>query len=88
MDPLLYWIIVGVIAGLLAKSAVPGEGPGGCLGDLVTGIIGAFIGGWLFKNFLGHTYGGPIGSTAVAFVGAVVFLLILRAITGRRYVEP
>jgi uncharacterized membrane protein YeaQ/YmgE (transglycosylase-associated protein family) len=85
MDPILIWIIVGVVAGLLAKSVVPGEGPTGCLGDLVTGIIGAFVGGWLFKTFLGHTYGGPIGTTAVAFVGAVVFLLILRAITGRRY---
>jgi uncharacterized membrane protein YeaQ/YmgE (transglycosylase-associated protein family) len=85
METLLFWIIVGIIAGLLAKSVVPGEAPAGLLGDLVTGIIGAFVGGWLFKAFLGYTYGGWVGGTIVAFIGAVVFLLLLRAITGRRY---
>jgi uncharacterized membrane protein YeaQ/YmgE (transglycosylase-associated protein family) len=85
MDPLLYWLIVGIIAGLLAKSVVPGEGPSGLLGDLVTGIIGALLGGWMFRAFLGYTYGGWIGSTVVAFIGAVIFLLLLRAITTTRY---
>ena len=77
---LLFWIIVGIIAGALAKSAVPGEGPGGILGDLVTGIVGAILGGWIFQALMGHSYAGWIGSTIVAFVGAVVLLLILRAI--------
>lgn len=84
MEYLLFWIIVGIVAGLLAKMVVPGEGPGGILGDLIVGVIGAFLGGWLFKTFLGHSYSGWVGSTAVAFVGAVVLLVILRAITGRR----
>ena len=80
----VFWIIVGVVAGLLAKMVVPGEGPGGILGDLIVGILGAFIGGWLFMNFLGHSYKGWIGSTAVAFVGAIVLLFVLRAVSGRR----
>ena len=50
---ILAWIIVGIIAGFLAKAIVPGEGPGGILGDLIIGIIGAFLGGWIFNSF-GH----------------------------------
>jgi uncharacterized membrane protein YeaQ/YmgE (transglycosylase-associated protein family) len=84
MDYYFFWIIVGIVAGLLAKSVVPGEGPGGILGDLVVGIVGAGLGGWLFRAFLGHSYSGWAGSTGVAFVGAVVLLLVLRALTGRR----
>ncbi len=84
MEYILFWIIVGIVAGLLAKMVVPGTGPGGILGDLIIGIIGAFAGGWLFTTFLGHSYSGWIGSTVVAFVGAVVLLVILRAVTSRR----
>jgi uncharacterized membrane protein YeaQ/YmgE (transglycosylase-associated protein family) len=40
---ILSWIIVGLIAGFLGKAVVPGEGPGGLLGDIITGIVGAFI---------------------------------------------
>ncbi len=84
MEYLIFWIIVGIVAGLFAKMVVPGEGPGGILGDLIVGIIGAFLGGWLFTNFLGHSYKGWVGSTGVAFVGALVFLFLLRAVTGKR----
>jgi uncharacterized membrane protein YeaQ/YmgE (transglycosylase-associated protein family) len=82
---LLSLIIVGLIAGFLAKYVVPGEGPGGVVGDIIIGVIGAFIGGWIFTMF-GHTGldGLSLWSIIVAFVGAVVLLFILRAITGRR----
>jgi len=82
---ILAWIIVGVIAGFLAKAVVPGEGPGGVLGDLVVGVVGAILGGWLMSAFgsMGAT-GLNIWSIFVAFVGAVVLLLLLRAFTGRR----
>ena len=63
---------------------MPGEGPGGVLGDLIVGIVGAFLGGWIFEAVAGHSYGGWVGSTVVAFVGAVVLLFILRALTTRR----
>jgi len=84
---IIAWIIVGIIGGYLAKLVVPGEGPGGILGDLIIGIIGAIIGGWLFGYF-GHTgvTGLNIGSIIVAFIGAVVLLLIVRAVAGRRTV--
>jgi uncharacterized membrane protein YeaQ/YmgE (transglycosylase-associated protein family) len=81
----LAWIIVGIIAGWLAKMVIPGEGPGGMIGDLVIGIIGALIGGWIFNQF-GHAgvTGLNIGSIIVAFIGAVILLWILRLITGQR----
>jgi uncharacterized membrane protein YeaQ/YmgE (transglycosylase-associated protein family) len=77
------WIIVGIIGGALARAVVKGEGPGGLLGDLIIGIIGAIIGGWIF-NFFGHVgvTGINIMSIIIAFIGAVVLLLIIRAITG------
>jgi len=82
---IISWLIVGLIAGFLAKYVVPGEGPGGILGDLIIGIIGAFIGGFVFNAF-GHagTTGLNVWSIIVAFVGAVILLFILRAISGRR----
>jgi uncharacterized membrane protein YeaQ/YmgE (transglycosylase-associated protein family) len=80
---ILGWIVVGIVAGFLAKHFVPGEGPGGLLGDLVVGLAGALIGGWLF-SFFGHEGYGYVFSTIVAFVGAVLLLLILRALGGRR----
>ncbi len=82
---ILAWIVVGVVAGFLAKYAVPGEGPGGVIGDLVIGVVGAIIGGWLFNAFgsAGAT-GLNLWSIFVAFVGAVVLLLILRAFGRKR----
>ena len=86
---ILLFILFGLIVGIIAKWLVPGEGPGGILGDIIVGIIGAFIGGWLF-SVLGHaefTTGG-IGSWISAIIGAVILLLILRAIAGRRTTVP
>jgi uncharacterized membrane protein YeaQ/YmgE (transglycosylase-associated protein family) len=83
---ILWWIIVGVIAGFLAKAVVPGEGPVGVLGDLVVGIVGAIIGGFLMSMLGLAAGGGMLWTIVVAFIGAVVLLLILRAITGRRTV--
>ncbi len=82
---ILAWIIVGIIAGWLAKIVVPGEGPGGIVGDFVVGVLGAIIGGWLFSSF-GHVgvTGLNLGSILVAFVGGVVLLWILRLVTGKR----
>lgn len=81
---ILAWIVIGIIAGFLAKAVVPGEGPGGLLGDLVVGIVGALLGGWLFTTFgsAGVT-GFNLWSLLVAFVGGVVLLLIVRLFTRR-----
>ncbi len=82
---ILALIIVGIIAGWLARMVIPGEGPGGLLGDLVIGVVGAVVGGWIF-NALGHhgATGLNIGSIIVAFVGALVVLWLARLFTGRR----
>jgi uncharacterized membrane protein YeaQ/YmgE (transglycosylase-associated protein family) len=79
------WIVVGLISGALAKMVVPGEGPGGIIGDIIVGIVGAVIGGWVFNAF-GHAgvTGLNLWSILVAFIGAVILLFIVRAITGRR----
>jgi uncharacterized membrane protein YeaQ/YmgE (transglycosylase-associated protein family) len=76
---ILTWIIVGLVAGLLASLVVGGGY--GLLGDIVIGILGAFVGGWLFRQ-LGWSapFGGLAGTIFVAFIGAVVLLVLLRLI--------
>jgi uncharacterized membrane protein YeaQ/YmgE (transglycosylase-associated protein family) len=76
---LLWFLIVGVVAGWLAGTLVKGGGFG-LVGDLVVGIVGALVGGFLF-NALGVSSGGGIlGSIIVATIGAVVLLFIVRLI--------
>jgi len=83
---ILTWLIVGLIAGVLASVAIGGIGYG-ILGDIIVGIIGAVIGGWLFAHFGWHTpFSGLGGVIFVAFIGAVVLLLILKALRSRRVV--
>lgn len=82
---ILAWLVIGLVAGVLAKMVVPGERPGGFIGDIVIGVVGAFIGGFIFHLF-GHSgiTGFNVYSTIVAFVGAVVLLFVVRILTGRR----
>jgi len=75
----LWFLIVGLIAGWLAGVLVKGGGFG-LIGDLVVGVIGAFLGGWLFSTFGVSMGGGLIGSIVVATIGAVVLLFIVRLI--------
>jgi uncharacterized membrane protein YeaQ/YmgE (transglycosylase-associated protein family) len=76
---LLWFLIVGLIAGWLAGVLVKGGGYG-VLGDIVVGIIGAFIGGYLFSSFGATAGGGLIGSIIVATIGAVILIFIVRLI--------
>lgn len=82
---LLTWFIVGLIAGILSSFVAGGIGYG-IIGDIVVGIVGAFVGGWLFFAQLGLTtpFAGLAGTIFVAFVGAVVLLVVLRLIRGAR----
>jgi len=77
---LLTWLIVGLVAGVLASLVMGGTGYG-LIGDIIIGIVGAFVGGWLFTT-LGVTspFGGMAGVIFVAFIGAVVLLFLLRLI--------
>jgi len=72
----LYWIIVGLIAGWLAGKVMKGEGYG-VLVDIILGILGAVVGGWVF-SLLGFHAGGLIATIIVAFVGAVILVWIVR----------
>ena len=78
LESLIWFLLVGLIAGWLAGKVMRGGGFG-VVGDMIVGIIGAFLGGWLF-GLLGIHAGGLIGSIITAFVGAVVLLLLLRLI--------
>ena len=81
---ILTLLIVGLLAGLLASLAVGGVGYG-LLGDIVIGIVGAFFGSWLFRALhISVPFNGLGGTIFVAFIGAVVLLLLLRAIRKRR----
>jgi uncharacterized membrane protein YeaQ/YmgE (transglycosylase-associated protein family) len=76
---ILTWIIVGLVAGVLASMVVGGGY--GLLGDIIVGIVGAFLGGWIFAKMGWHTpFGGLVGTIFVAFIGSIVLLLILRLI--------
>lgn len=75
---LLTWLIVGLVAGVLAALLVGGVG---LVGDIVVGIVGAFVGGWIFAQ-LGVTapFGGLAGTIFTAFIGAVVLLFLLHLV--------
>ncbi len=74
----LTWIIVGLIAGVLASIVMGGTGYG-LIGDIIIGIVGAFVGGWLFyKMGVNSPFGGLAGVIFTAFIGAVVLLFLLR----------
>ena len=75
---ILTWIIVGLVAGVLASFVVGGGY--GLLGDILIGIIGAFVGGWIFAKMGWHTFSGLVGTIFVAFIGSIVLLLLLRLI--------
>jgi uncharacterized membrane protein YeaQ/YmgE (transglycosylase-associated protein family) len=82
---LLTWLIVGLIAGLIAGSLVGGIGYG-LIGDIVVGMAGAFVGGWIFSTLrISSPIGGVPGNILVSFVGALTLLVLYRMLKpGRR----
>jgi uncharacterized membrane protein YeaQ/YmgE (transglycosylase-associated protein family) len=83
---ILAWIVVGLIAGWLASMVMRGGGYG-LIGDIIVGIVGALIGGFLAANLLnmpGAVNGINVTSILVAFVGALILIAILRMVSGRR----
>ncbi|HYO76979.1 MAG TPA: GlsB/YeaQ/YmgE family stress response membrane protein [Thermoanaerobaculia bacterium] len=79
----LWFIVMGAIAGWLAGRVMRGNGFG-LLGDIVVGVIGAFIGGYLFRNVGIEIGAGFVGSLLVALAGGLVLLFIVRLFTRRR----
>jgi uncharacterized membrane protein YeaQ/YmgE (transglycosylase-associated protein family) len=77
---ILTWLIVGLVAGLLASALIGGIGYG-LIGDIIVGIVGAFIGGWLFTALdIRMPVAGLPGTILVALIGAVVLLVVIRAV--------
>ncbi len=79
---IITWLIVGLVAGVLASLVMGGTGYG-IIGDIIIGIVGAFVGGWLFSKMgIATPFGGLPGTIFVAFIGAIVLLFVLRLIRG------
>ncbi len=79
---LIAWLVVGLVAGWLAGQFMQGSGYG-ILGDMIIGLIGSFLGGFLVSLFVEGT-AGLWGSIFVAFIGACVLIVLVRAVSGRQ----
>jgi len=77
------WIIIGLIAGALAKLVMPGDDPGGFIITLLLGIAGALVGGFL-AGLIGIGGGGTLWTIIIATIGAIILLAIYRAVAGGR----
>lgn len=82
----LGWIILGLLAGLIAKALMPGRDPGGVIITILIGIVGAVLGGWLGSVLLGVSLENfwSLTTWLLAIAGSVVLLVIYRLATGRR----
>ena len=80
---LIAWLVVGLIAGWLAGQFMRGGGYS-LVGDIVIGVIGAFIGVFVFSILLPGSSVGLIGSIVVAFIGAVILIALARLVMGSR----
>ena len=81
---IIAWILLGLVAGFLAGQVMKGGGYG-LIGDIVLGIIGAVVGGFLSSTLLGLDVNGfNITSILIAFVGACIVIAISRAVSGNR----
>jgi uncharacterized membrane protein YeaQ/YmgE (transglycosylase-associated protein family) len=84
---IIAWILLGLIAGAIAKAILPGHDPGGIIVTTIIGILGAIIGGFLATALFGahpldHFF--DLSTWLTAIIGAIVLLLIWRMVTGRR----
>jgi uncharacterized membrane protein YeaQ/YmgE (transglycosylase-associated protein family) len=79
----LYWILLGLVAGTLAKFLVPGRDPSGCIVTIILGIVGAFLGGFIGTRIgWGTVAAGSFDfrSIALSTLGAIVLLLLGRLV--------
>lgn len=82
---ILAWIVIGLIAGGIAKAIHPGKDPGGFIVTMLIGIAGAVVGGFLFSLIgVGSDTDFSIGSILIAIVGAVLLLWLYRKFSGNK----
>lgn len=79
----LAWIIIGALAGVIAKAIVPGKDPGGCIVTILLGVAGALLAGFL-GNALGWYRQGEGAGFLAAIVGAILILFVWKLVTRRR----
>lgn len=80
------WIVLGLIAGVIAKALMPGKDPGGCIITVLLGIGGAFVGGWVGKTLF-HVQLGKLfdlRTWGLAILGSLIILAGYRLLVGRR----
>ena len=82
---LIGWIVVGFFAGLLSGMVVPGRTARGCLPNILIGVLGGLVGGWLAREARVGDPSGFLGAVVVAFVGAVIVRLVIAALAGERH---
>lgn len=86
----LAWMVFGLIAGGIAKFIMPGKDPGGCIGTVLIGIVGALIGGFLGTRLFdtGSVTGFNLRSFVIAIAGAIILLVLYRLLLQRRPARP
>jgi uncharacterized membrane protein YeaQ/YmgE (transglycosylase-associated protein family) len=80
---ILGWIVIGLLAGGLAKLLMPGRDPGGCIITILLGVAGAVLAGWL-GHMIGWYQTGERAGFVAAVIGAFIILFIYRLLVGRR----
>ena len=83
---ILAWIVLGLVAGAIAKAVMPGDDPGGIIVTILIGIAGAVIGGFLWSFITGNTTYTELdlGGILIAVIGSMVLLGLYRSMAGRR----
>ncbi|MFD7096763.1 GlsB/YeaQ/YmgE family stress response membrane protein [Streptomyces xanthophaeus] len=84
---IIAWILIGLLAGFIAKALMPGKDPGGIIITMLIGIAGGLLGGWLGKVIFGvDSIDGffDLSTWIAAIIGSVILLVVYRLITGNR----
>ena len=79
----LGWVIIGALAGVIAKAIMPGKEPGGCIVTILLGVAGALLAGFI-GNAVGWYDQGEGAGFIAAIIGAILILFIYKLVTGRR----
>lgn len=82
----LGWIVIGGLAGLIAKAILPGRDPGGCIVTILLGVAGALVAGFLGRAIGWYTAEDTGAGFIAAIIGAIIILFVYRLVAGRRRV--
>jgi uncharacterized membrane protein YeaQ/YmgE (transglycosylase-associated protein family) len=86
---ILGWIILGLLAGAIAKAILPGDDPGGIIVTMIIGVVGALLGGFLAQAIFGNNTVDnffDLSTWLTAIIGSIILLLLYRLVAGRRRV--